>query len=798
MYIARFRNDDLKKQMLKDHVLNVVKASSVFAKKVNLEATLKLIGLLHDMGKYSDEFQNFISKQYSRAVKDMDEYLYKPERSGFDHGVYGAKYIFERVSKDNPLKKNVSEILALIIGYHHGGLPDCEDENGKIVLLERLKKIENVELDKVAERFFEEISEDLEMLFDEACKEISIFFSSLKNITGREFLINLIVKVLYSMLIDADRLDAMCFDMHEDIECYLEKEKSGKDIWEEYSAKLEKYLIFLNESKEKAENLEVRVKDVRRQISDECMETAGAVEDVFWLTVPTGGGKTLSSMRFALNHNRIRGKERIIYVIPYTSIIEQNAAAVRKALFYECDLLEHHSNVLEDNKSEDYKLLTERWDSAIVFTTMVQFLNTFYSAGTQNMRRLHHLMNATVIFDEVQTVPVKCMYLFNSAINFLRLLGNSTIVLSSATQPNLDKVDIPVILQRGRRELIKDVAEKFSELKRVEVVNCIGEKKYNIEQAVAFILEKKIMARSLLVVLNKVISAELIYQELKKRTDIKIILLTSYFCPVHRGDILRELYDDLERERDVILISTCLIEAGIDISFDAAIRNLTKMDSIIQTAGRVNRNGKLKKGFCYVIDMEEGDYSNMPEVKIGGIHTNEIFSMCGDEDVISQQWIEQYFIEYFGDREIEKQFNYPINGGKNNLYTMLSVSRRNIRRENSGNPEFGLWIRFSDAARKFCVIDQDMYTLIVPYADGIVHMNEIESANAYTSLAERKRLLERAKKYSISVYSYQLEKLKKAGAVTYNEVLGVYLLGSGNYSAEKGLLFETIVESYML
>ena len=254
----------------------------------------------------------------------------------------------------------------------------------------------------------------------------------------------------------------------------------------------------------------------------------------------------------------------------------------------------------------------------------------------------------------------------------------------------------------------------------------------------------------------------------------------------------------LERERDVILISTCLIEAGIDISFDAAIRNLTKMDSIIQTAGRVNRNGKLKKGFCYVIDMEEGDYSNMPEVKIGGIHTNEIFSMCGDEDVISQQWIEQYFIEYFGDREIEKQFNYPINGGKNNLYTMLSVSRRNIRRENSGNPEFGLWIRFSDAARKFCVIDQDMYTLIVPYADGIVHMNEIESANAYTSLAERKRLLERAKKYSISVYSYQLEKLKKAGAVTYNEVLGVYLLGSGNYSAEKGVLIETIVESYML
>ena len=187
---------------------------------------------------------------------------------------------------------------------------------------------------------------------------------------------------------------------------------------------------------------------IRQKISDECFEAGRKESGIYTLTVPTGGGKTLSSMRYALEHSERTNKERIIFVLPYTTIIEQNAKVIREVLGESCDLLEHHSNVTEDDKrmldslgeERDYRLLTERWENRIVFTTMVQFLNTFYGKGTRDMRRMHHLLNAVIIFDEIQTVPVKCMDLFNGAINFLNRVGNTSTILCTATQPDFSNI----------------------------------------------------------------------------------------------------------------------------------------------------------------------------------------------------------------------------------------------------------------------------------------------------------------------------------------------------------------------
>ncbi len=797
MYIARFRNDDLIQQPLKEHISNVSIIASYFARKVHLEITLKLIGLLHDMGKYAEEFQKFIFRQFNRASKDMQDYLSSREQSHFDHGAYGAKYILEYMHKKDMEQRRAAEIIALVVAYHHRGLPDCENENGKISLLERTGNLKEEELKEVTDRYFAEIQEDIGELFEEACQEISALFSLFEGMSDKDFMDNLTVKMLYSMLIDADRLDAMCFDIHEEYQQYLEEETCND--WMKYVEIFEKYLAELNNTNSK-ENSEETFRDkvnvIRQQISDECEEAAQLDTGIYWLTVPTGGGKTLSSLRFALHHNDIRGKERIIYVLPYTSIIEQNAEAVRKALHYQCNLLEHHSNVIRDNDQEEYRLLTERWDSEIIFTTMVQFLNTFYAKKTQNMRRLHHLLNATIIFDEVQTVPVKCLYLFNSAVNFLYTVGQSTIVLSSATQPNLDTVERPILLKNGRKELIQSVDEKFKQLKRTEIVNCTAGPPKTLDETVEFILEKKEAVKSLLVVVNKIKSAAALYLELKEKTDAEVILLTSCFCPKHREDILQKLYHHLERKDNLICVSTCLIEAGIDISFEAAIRNITKLDSIIQTAGRVNRHGENPMGYCYVINMDEGSYGKMREVEIGGIHTDEALDECEDTDAISKEIIEKYFEAYFGDKQIRDEFQSPVlfKGKKAEIYKMLSNSGSNVLESNKN--KLFLWIRFAEAAERFSVIEQDTETLIVPYKEGMSLMNELERVTEYTSFEEKRKLLEASKKYSVNVYSYQRKALE--GAVTYQKELGLYLLGSGNYDEKMGLSLKSSIDDYII
>ena len=800
MDIARFRISDFEQQPLRKHIRKVAALAEYFGQKVHLVHTMMLAGLLHDMGKYAKEYQSFIHRQYQRAKEDLKQYLSNRERSEFDHGVYGARYAYERFPKDKGIQKITREILALVVAYHHGSLPDCEDENGKIPLLERMKKLDTEKLNEVAGKFSDEIPEDLDELFEKACKEMEALFRLLQGDADRNFMINLIVKMMYSMLIDADRLDAMCFETDEEPERYLHTVEELRTTWKDYRGRFENHIRELGcksdengDKKTEAEELEARVNAVRKEISEECLKAAEREADIFWLTVLTGGGKTLSSMRFALRHNQKWEKERIIYVLPFTTIITQNAEVVRRSFSYDCDLLEHHSNVVEDNKAEDYSLLTERWGNDIIFTTMVQFLNTFYGAGNQDVRRLHNLMNATIIFDEVQAIPVKCLYLFNSAVNFLREVGNSTIVFSSATQPNLDAVKAPVRLANGRDEIIQDVHGKFDALKRVEIKNCMKKGRYTAEEATKFILEKKESVKSLLVVVNKVKTAVQLCLALKKKTNAKVILLTSYFCSEHQEDILCIIRDALDVKEDIICVSTSIIEAGIDISFEAAIRNNTKLDSVIQTAGRVNRDGENEIGFCYVINLHEGNYDKMYEVAIGGVHTSEIFEWF--QDVVSQEAIEQYFNDYFGEDEINKQFPYPLESGRKTIYEMLSAgNKRNVRDSNASNLDFPLWIRFSEAAKHFHVIEQGTFTVIVPYKEGAQVIKDLEKVNAFSCVAEKRSLLNKSRRYAVSLYEYQLKELMDKNAVKKVDNMGVWVLDSGYYEEEFGVKLKWLDE----
>lgn len=787
MYIARFNDKNFKIQSVKEHVLNVADLCRIFADKLNLSSFLYLAGLLHDMGKYSKEFQEYINLELNKAKNENKEKL-SDIADKEDHGVFGAKYIYEKYNKRDAISCITSEMLALICCYHHGGLPDCINSNTEVTLLKRFNKIDSNNMSEVYKKFNNDINIDIDKIFEEACYEIESIIEKIKEFNDEMFFaMHLFVKTSYSMLIDADRYDSYLFET----EKYIDEETKNVDnlrIWHEYLLKLEgkleefKHKPLLNEN-------EKRINKIRQDISDECLDFANNKEGIYTLTVPTGGGKTLSSLRFALKHAELKNKDRIIYILPYTTIIEQNADEVRKALKCNNDLLEYHSNVMEDDKGENYKLLTHRWSDKIIYTTMVQFLNTFYNKGTQDMRRIHNLMNSIIIFDEIQTLPIKCIGLFNGCINYLNKIGNATVVLCSATQPALNKANVSI--QFGNhREIIQDVNTKFKTLERVEVVDITRKEGYTFEEASSFIYDIKKGANSVLMVCNTVNSAVTIYDIISKTIDKGVCLyfLSSNLCPSHRKNIISEIKIGLKNKKHLICISTQLIEAGVDISFDVTVRALAGLDSIAQTSGRGNRNGESNRGYSYILNLkDDNEIKKLTEIKLGKAHCKELLNdykednKIFDNSLLSPKSIEKYFEYYYSDKILKNTMNYP---SKNtSIYDMLDYCESNVNGYEDDYP-LQFKYKFKTAGEAFKVIDNDTKTVLVPYKKGKNLISELLSNDSYD---KKKKLLDELGQYSVNIYDNKFEDLKKDDGVIFNEEYGVYILKDFYYDSVKGV-----------
>jgi CRISPR-associated endonuclease/helicase Cas3 len=251
------------------------------------------------------------------------------------------------------------------------------------------------------------------------------------------FMLHLLTKSVFSCLVDSDRYNAYCFEINK-----VSEIKIQLPPWEEYAQRLEQKISTFSATS--------GINIIRREISEKCLCAANRPKGIYRLDVPTGGGKTLSSLRFALNHARIHEAEHVIYVIPYLSVLEQTAKDIKKALqFKPADsfILEHHSNLIISDDPEEaqaYRLLTDRWDSPIIITTMVQFLESIYSSKSSDLRKFHNMGNAVFIFDEVQSLPLKCTYLFNEAVNYLYYCAGCSILLCTATQPPLNETEKPI------------------------------------------------------------------------------------------------------------------------------------------------------------------------------------------------------------------------------------------------------------------------------------------------------------------------------------------------------------------
>lgn len=780
MYISRIAKDG-REQPTKQHLLECAECAYNIGKKFMASEICRTAALFHDMGKLSSEFVEYLKHSYMN-----EKFGNKHNRKGYViHSTQGAKCLYESQSSVNDMiAALVREISAICIANHHGSLMDGISPNGDTPLRERLVRenddLHYAEVIKAAEKEYTPISSVPDTLkrcgnelieFIETCKE---------NKLNIAFMLHLLTKSVFSCLVDSDRYNAYCFEINKTHEIEIQIPP-----WENYAQRLEqKNSTFLADSD---------INIIRRDISEKCLYAANRPKGIYRLDVPTGGGKTLSSLRFALNHAKIHETEHVIYVIPYLSVLEQTAKDIKAALqFKPTDnfILEHHSNLIISDDPEEaqaYRLLTDRWDSPIIITTMVQFLDSIYSSKSSDLRKFHNMANSVFIFDEVQSLPLKCTYLFNEAVNYLYYFTGCSILLCTATQPPLNEAEKPILSKLS--SLIPDMSESFQKLKRTRIEDRTIPGGYLTDALQQFILNKFKEEGNCLVIMNTRKDAATVYKSLESHVQenpqeqIELIHLSTTMCPAHRLDTINKIKE--KKQKNILCISTQLIEAGVDISFNCVIRAIAGMDSITQAAGRCNRNGEDPGGKnVYIVNLAEEDLSLLPDIKCGADITYRILAEH-PSDPQSPAVIERYYKEYFFKQK--SQMSYPVKES-GNLYDLLSINQKGTGAyQNKGgtNPP-ALRQAFHTAGEQFSVIDQRTIGVLVPYADGVKLAEKYKRAD----IKKKNALLRQIGRYSVSLYPYQKNKLDELGALTLmdDEIL---TLDERYYNDKLGVIFDT-------
>ncbi|MBL5833217.1 CRISPR-associated endonuclease Cas3'' [Bacillus sporothermodurans] len=501
-FIAHIREKDKQIQTVEEHLLEVKKLAESYGEKINIKHVTGLAGMLHDLGKYTNGFKEYIIE----AVNNPDS---PPKRGKIDHSTAGGKLLYEYFHTQaniSPFKQLLAEIVGNAIISHHSYLQDFLDPELESKYLNRVREKELDEFALSKQQFFEKVMNEKEFYdyVDHAVAELERFLAK-NSIQQFEEKVMFLTKFTFSSLIDADRTNTRLFEENKIDEAFNRTENLFSRYYQKLKSKIDSF-----KNQQSAQN---QINQLRAQMSEQCETFAEKQSGIYTLSIPTGGGKTLASLRYALKHAKLYNKKRIIYVVPYTTIIEQNAEEVRNILQDHVNILEHHSNIIEDTNDDDenqdgivnvqqkLKLARDNWDSPIIFTTMVQFLNVFYAKGSRNIRRLHNLSESVIIFDEVQKVPISCVSLFNQALNFLKTYCYSSIILCTATQPALDFVEHKLEINT-EGEIINNLDHVIEAFKRVEIVDMANKESFNNEKLCHFIDEKMNEVQSLLVILN--------------------------------------------------------------------------------------------------------------------------------------------------------------------------------------------------------------------------------------------------------------------------------------------------------
>lgn len=812
-FVAHIRKKDKTPQSLDEHLRAVSEHAGEFASKIGLKETGDVLGLFHDFGKASEKFQRYILSGEGFINPDAEEFIDPIAHKGkIDHTTAGAQVIYEYLLNKGPKEKIAAQVLALCIASHHSGLIDCLKPDGENNFKRRMGKDDESTRKAEALSNLQEIADSLEDLLNE--KVIEQIFDKLQSLkeednesrNNLDFKAGLLIRYLLSCLLDADRLDTADFESPGNVRF---RNYGQYHPWEVLIERLDNKLKQFEKKNE--------VDELRALVSQACFDFAVKPKGIYQLTVPTGGGKTLASLRFALNHAKEHAMERVFYIIPYTSIIDQNADDIRKILedkdengqYLDRVVLEHHSNLTPEEESYRQNLLAQNWDAPVVLTTQVQFLEALFGSGTRSARRMHQLANSVIIFDEVQRIPINMIHMFNLALRFLVHTCGATAVLCTATQPPLDKVENPyrALTIKPEQRIVQNEEELFERLKRVEVFDKRKVGGWSAEE-VAELAEGQLHEKgSVLAVVNTKKSARALYQAVvdRKIPYIHLYHLSTNMCPAHRLRVLNKIKAKLKSKtaKPVICISTQLIEAGVDIDFGAVIRYLAGMDSIAQSAGRCNRHG-IREGLgnVFIVNPQEENIDRLKDIVIGADKAQTVLAdFKSKSNLIGLEAMAAYFEKYYFARKDEMRYNVGVNdiGRSDDLFNLLSINSLSVeahRRMYRTVPEFQFVQSFQSAAKAFRVIDSPTRGVIVPYQEGNEIINELCGAS---DLEKEFRLLKKAQRYSVNLLRHELDKLEKAGAIhEVQKGAGVFYLNKEYYSKDFGWSEEPVSNAEVL
>ena len=686
-------------QSIEAHLKGTGELAETFAAEFGAAANGKLCGLAHDIGKYSDEFQLRL-----RGGKKVD------------HATAGAIECF----------KIKAAFEAVCVIGHHSGLPNVghkdADTTESQTFFGRKLRAEQGGIPDYRKNWNGHIALPQD------------YFRP----SGRGFATAFYIRMLYSCLVDADYIDTETF-MNGD---------AGRGNYEPLSALCDKLTAYISKWNNPTREIDI----LRQKILNSCIEKASAPRGIFSLTVPTGGGKTVASMAFALNHAAANSMKRIIYAIPYTSIIEQNAKVFRDILGQE-NVVEHHSQVsyeLSDNADElEYRsaLATENWDAPVIVTTAVQFFESLYANRSSKCRKLHNIANSVIIFDEAQMIPSNNLRPCVAAIAELVRAYNATAVLCTATQPAIDEMLLEYSKKESVVELCPDVDGMFEKFRRTSFEK---EGRLTTDELVSRLESQQ----QVLCIVNTRKFAQEVYEALPSEGRFH---LSTLMCPVHRKQKLDEIRERLKSGKTCRVVSTSLIEAGVDVDFPRVFREMAGLDSIQQAAGRCNRVGKRSAESSIVTVFESENKVN----KLIAVNRDAAEETVRDwTQPNTTSTIERYFKAYR---------DFLRNDDKSGVIT---ASEKGIS---------GCGLPFEWIAKEFKLIDQNTFAVYIPIGEGKELVSRLREG-------ERSRgLYRRAGMYSVSVYQNQFDSLINAGAAEPFGEDAAFLTDCSLYSDEKGL-----------
>ena len=780
-----------REESVSEHTMKSRFLAELKGERCGISKIMSLCAFLHDTGKNKEKFENYIK---------ADEETQKRLRGTIAHASTGAKYLFDKYHSGRDEVKTFSELISYTIAAHHG-LFDIKDINDDNIFAQKMNTIEDYE--EACNNARRDYLNDNEVheLFRDAIKEFKIIYDKLTILTDRmtatetekqlsyekhehlKFYLGCFQRLLLSIMIDSDWESTSDFMSNIDT-----LSKSMDDDYQNVFKKAEEnFISYMRNKRESSEKLisegkmtekEREIFKARNELQKQCVNFATKPAGIYRLPLPTGGGKTLSGLAYALEFCKKHPEtERIIYVSPYISVTEQNAKVFREAVNMDDRILEHHSSVIRKEDDKDTGMLDINWDEPFICTTFVQFMNALFSDRKQSVRLMHRLINSVVIIDEIQSIPFKCINTFNDMTNFLNTICNTNIVLCTATQPKLEQVSCPILYSRPT-DMISDIDMWFEKFRRVSVILPQG-RKYTLESLSKEIICQTEQYKSILIVLNTKPAVKKLYNMLKN-TGFDVDYLTTNCCAEHRSNKIEELQKKLKsNDRPVIVISTNLIEAGVDISFECVYRAITGTDSLAQSAGRCNRNGELESGTVYLIELVDENIGRMQELQQRTIATNStIYSYMEngeDNDILMPEWMEVYYSKLYQMQDVRSEMDFPIKNMDTNVYRLLSTGF------NGNNNETVMKQAYKTAGEEYQVIDTDTIGIIVPYKDGKNIIDNIRNATKFNEIRAQIRL---AQRYTVNVNENQFRQLLDIVHPVSEIFSSIYVLESDKFYDE--------------